>query len=136
MTLKKAAAHAIATSMLGLAGLGVGAGLAQADPHTPTPPPPPVPGMTGPGLNIGTPGNPLPPRQGYLPPPGHGGPMPQDRIPFTAAPSWVQVPVAPPMGTPPAPPLPDWATGMQTVWDPDLGAWGVWDMRTCTFIRL
>lgn len=34
MTLKKTAARAVATSMLGLAGLGVGAGLVQADPHT------------------------------------------------------------------------------------------------------
>ncbi|BBZ53056.1 hypothetical protein [Mycolicibacterium phocaicum] len=136
MTLKKTAARAVATSMLGLAGLGVGAGLAQADPHTPMPPPPPVPGMTGPGVNAGTPGNPLPPGHGYLPPPGHGGPMPQDRIPFTATPSWVLVPVVPPMGTPPAPALPDWATGMQVVWNPDLGAWGVWDMQGSAFIRL
>ncbi|RUP28912.1 MAG: hypothetical protein EKK51_21655 [Mycolicibacterium sp.] len=137
MTLKKTAARAVATSMLGLAGLGVGAGLAQADPVGPMPTPPfPSPNVPGPGVNAGTPGNPLPPGRGYLPPPGHGGPMPQDRIPFTATPSWVLVPVVPPMGTPPAPALPDWATGMQVVWNPDLGAWGVWDMQGSAFIRI
>lgn len=137
MTLKKIAARAVATSALGLAGLGVGAGLAHADPIGPIPTPPfPTPGVTGPGVNAGAPGNPLPPGHGYLPPPGHGGPLPQDRIPFTATPAWVVVPVVPPMGTPPAPPLPDWAAGLQVVWDPDLGAWGVWDAQGSAFVRL
>ena len=64
MTLKKTAARAVATSMLGLAGLGVGAGLAQADPVGPMPTPPfPSPNVPGPGVNAGTPGNPLPPRR-------------------------------------------------------------------------
>ncbi|GAS88365.1 hypothetical protein [Mycolicibacterium brisbanense] len=138
MALKKIAARAVTTSMLGMAGLGIGAGLAHADPHVPMPPTPPVPapGIPGPGVNAGVPGNPLPPGQGYLPPPGHGGPMPQDRIPFASAPPWVTVPAVPPMGTPPAPPVPDWATGLPVVWDPDIGAWGVWDAQASAFIRL
>lgn len=132
MTLKKIAARAVATSALGLAGLGVGAGLAHADPLGPIPTPP----FPNPGVNAGAPGNPLPAGHGYLPPPGHGGPLPQDRIPFTATPAWVVVPVVPPMGTPPAPPLPDWAAGLQVVWDPDLGTWGVWDAEGSAFIHL
>ncbi len=137
MTLKKIAARAVATGMLGMVGLGVGAAVAQADPMGPIPTPPfPAPGVTGPGVNAGAPGNPLPAGHGYLPPPGHGGPLPQDRIPFTATPAWVVVPVVPPMGTAPAPALPDWAAGMQAVWDPDLGAWGVWDAEGSAFIRL
>lgn len=136
MTLKKTAARTVATSMLGLAGLGVGAGLAQADPYSPMPSPPSPGVTTGPDANAGTPGNPLPAGHGFLPPPGHGGPLPQDRVPFTATPAWVQAPVTPPTGTPPAPSAPDWATGMPVVWDPELSAWGVWDTQGSAFIRI
>lgn len=97
------------------------------------------PRVTGPGVNAGEPGNPLPPGQGFLPPPGHGGPMPQDRIPYPDIPDWVNNPVTPPPGTPPAPPLPDWAgyvPNAAVVWNADLNAWGVFDTQTHTFIRL
>lgn len=43
---------------LALAALGLGAGVAQADPWDPW-----IPGIPGPGVNIGVPGNPLPPGQ-------------------------------------------------------------------------
>ena len=69
MKLKKLAAQTAMAGALGAAALGLGAGLAQADPHGP-PGPPWIP---GPGVNAGAPGNPLPPGQGYLPPPGHRG---------------------------------------------------------------
>jgi hypothetical protein len=87
-------------------------------------------------VNAGEPGNPLPPGLGYLPPPGHGGPTPQDRIEFQTTPTWVTTPIVPPEDAPPQPELPDWATGMQVVWNPDLGVWGVWDADTGTFICL
>src|SRR6516164_8384609 len=94
MTFKKTAARAVATSLVGMAGLGLGAGLAHADPFSPMPPPIPSPGVPTPGVpdlgaNAGMPGNPIPAGHGYLPPPGHGGPMPQDRVPYTAVPAWV-----------------------------------------------
>ncbi|MDH6242746.1 hypothetical protein [Mycobacterium sp. OTB74] len=141
MTFKKTAARAVATSLLGMAGLGLGAGLAHADPFSPMPPPIPSPGVPTPGVpdlgaNAGMPGNPLPAGHGYLPPPGHGGPMPQDRVPYTAVPAWVTVPAVPPMGTPPAPPAPDWAVGLPVVWNPDLSTWGVWDAQGSAFVRL
>ena len=150
MDMKKLAAAAATAGLLGLGG----AAAAHADPHTP-PPSPSGPGnsdhnanpgngsptqwpatITGPGVNAGAPGNPLPPGQGFLPPPGHGGPMPQDRIPFPSTPSWVTMPVLPPLGAPPQPTLPDWATGLPVFWDPDLAAWGVWDAQTGTFVRI
>jgi hypothetical protein len=146
---KKIAAGVATAGLLGLGGLGVGVGLAQADPHSsghgnsdnpgnsvnqsPAPRPTTV---TGPGVNAGEPGNPLPPGLGYLPPPGHGGPMPQDRITFPTTPSWVTTPVTLPVGAPPQPQLPDWATGLTPVFNPDLGVWGVWDPNTASFIRL
>ncbi|CDO11053.1 hypothetical protein C1S82_12195 [Mycolicibacterium cosmeticum] len=151
MQMKTFAAGIATAGLLGLGGLGVG--LAQADPHTP-PPSPTSPGnsdnsggadrtqaprpttVTGPGVNAGEPGTPLPPGQGYLPPPGHGGPLPQDRISFPAAPAWVTTPVTPPTDAPAQPELPDWATGMTIVWNPDLGTWGVWDDEMNTFVRL
>ena len=40
------------------AALPMGAGVAQADPFDPW-----IPGIPGPGVNIGVPGNPLPPGQ-------------------------------------------------------------------------
>ncbi|ALI27276.1 hypothetical protein XA26_34490 [Mycolicibacterium fortuitum] len=134
MTFKNAAAKTATAAALLLAGAGLGSGLAQADP--PGPFPPPMPPIPGPGVNVGVPGNPLPPGQGYLPPPGHGGPMPQDRISFAAPPPWVLMPVIPPIGTPPAPPLPAWADGLPVFWNPDLGAWGVWDAQAGVFVRI
>src|SRR5690349_9395521 len=112
MEMKKLAAGLATAGVLGMGGLGAGFGIAQADQHTP----PPNPGnsdhgqgnagdtnnvggpadrpdtVTGPGVNAGAPGNPLPPGLGYLPPPGHGGPMPQDRIEFPTEPTWVTTP--------------------------------------------
>jgi hypothetical protein len=73
--------------------LGAGAGFAQADP----PGPPWDPG-------------PLPPGQGYLPPPGHRADI--DGV----VPVWA----------PPAPPPPPWAPWLPVVWNADLLAWGVW----------
>ena len=147
MDMKKLVAGAATAGLLGLGGLGVGVGVAQADPHTPPPSPSPSgPGngspaqwpttITGPGVNAGEAGNPLPPGQGFLPPPGHGGPMPQDRISFPSTPSWVTTPVLPPLGAPPQPAVPDWATGQPVFWDPDLSSWGVWDAQAGTFVRI
>lgn len=144
MDIKTFAAGVATAGLLGMGGLGL-AGSAQADPSTP-PPSPTSPGnsdhapwpttVTGPGVNAGSPGNPMPPGQGYLPPPGHGGPMPQDRYPFDAVPAWVTAPVTPPADAPTRPPLPDWAAGLTVTWNPDLGAWGVWDAGSNTFIRI
>lgn len=92
--------------------------------------------VTGPGVNAGAPGNPLPPGLGYLPPPGHGGPMPEDRIELPETPSWVTTPVEPPEDAPSAPDTPAWAAGLPVVWNPDLGTWGVWNDETGDFIRL
>ncbi len=97
--IKKIAAGAATAGVIGLGGLGVGAGgLAHADPPHVTPPGGPgnsdhgngngngqyqwPPMVTGPGVNAGTPGNPLPPGQGFLPPPGHGGPALDARISY------------------------------------------------------
>ena len=96
----------VAAAAFGAAVLGAGAGIAQADPHGPPGPP----CVTGPGVNVGGPGNPLPPGQGYLPPPGHRGDI--DGI----VPVW-----APP---PPRPPV--WAPWLPVVWNGDLPGWGVW----------
>jgi hypothetical protein len=158
MDAKKFAAAVATTGMLGLGGLGVGMGISSADPHKPAPDPsgpgnsqnsgnqgnqgngnpgPRPTTVTGPGVNAGDPGNPLPPGLGYLPPPGHGGPMPQDRTTFDVIPDWVTNPATLPSDAPPMPgpgDLPDWATGMQVVWNPDLGVWGVWDPNTNSFI--
>ncbi|MGP4058434.1 hypothetical protein ACTWP6_27035 [Mycobacterium sp. 4D054] len=152
MDMKKITAGAATAGMLGLGGLGLGAGIALADPPNPNPGhsgngpghnkgpghgnPNPVPDFTGPGVNFGGPGNPLPPGLGFLPPPGHGGPMPQDRIFLPEIPAWVVNPVLPPVGTPPPPELPDWADGLTIVWNSDLSAWGVWDGEQSVFIRL
>ncbi|AKK29714.1 hypothetical protein [Mycobacterium sp. EPa45] len=149
MDIKKIAAGAATAGVLGLGGLGVGAGLAQADPHGT----PPNPGhsdngsgngqgqwpstITGPGVNAGTPGNPLPPGQGFLPPPGHGGPALEARITYPDIPDWVTMPVLPPLDIP-QPPLPDWAVNLNlpTVWNPELNAWGVWDASSSVFVRI
>lgn len=149
MNTKKLAAGIATAGMLGMGGLGLGAGLALADPPGPKPNPGNsdrngngngVPGLPsvipGPGVNAGLPGNPLPPGLGYLPPPGHGGPMPQDRILLPEVPGWVVNPVLPPVGAPPLPALPNWAEGLTIVWNPELNAWGVWDAEASLFVRL
>lgn len=113
MKLKRTAAKATLVGALSIAAAGFGAGLAHADPPFPTPPPWPVPAPdNGPGVNVGAPGNPLPPGRGFMPPPGHGGPMPQDAVV--------------PMWAPPAPPPPFWAPWLPVVWNTELNAWGVW----------
>jgi hypothetical protein len=118
MKLKKTAAKATLVGALSAAALGLGSGLAQADPPVP-PPPWPVPGPDfGPGVNVGAPGNPLPPGQGYLPPPGH-----QDDL---VVPVWA----------PPAPPPPFWAPWLPVEWNTELNAWGVWwngEFKTAPF---
>ena len=106
MKLKKFAAHTVVAGAFGAAALGLGAGLAQAAPHGP-PAPPLIP---GPGANAGAQGNPLPPGQGYQPPPGHRGDI-DDVIPVWA---------------PPPPPPPYWAPWLPVVWNADLPARGVW----------
>lgn len=154
MDMKKLTASVATAGLLGLGGVGVAAGLAQAEPPSNpgnssgqgngngngngqgngNAPRPDV--VTGPGVNAGAPGNPLPPGLGYLPPPGHGGPMPQDTIVLPETPSWVITPVLPPEGAPLQPELPDWAEGLSVVWNPDLEAWGVWNEDTGVFVRL
>jgi hypothetical protein len=105
----KTAAKTALAGALGFAAIGLGAGLAQAEPPFPPPPPPPIPGPDfGPGANVGAPGNPLPPGQGYLPP-GH-------RDDFVVVPVWA----------PPAPPPPWWAPWLPVVWNTELNGWGVW----------
>jgi hypothetical protein len=146
MDMKKLTASVATAGLLGFGGLGMAAGLAQADPpanpgnsngqgdgngNAPRPAP-----ITGPGVNAGDPGNPLPPGLGYLPPPGHGGPLPQNTFVLGEAPSWVITPVLPPEGAPLQPELPEWAAGLSVVWNPDLQAWGVWNDDTGVFVRL
>jgi hypothetical protein len=110
MKLKRTAAKATLVGALSIAAAGFGAGLAHADPPFPTPPPWPIPAPDdGPGVNVGAPGNPLPPGQGYLPPPGHAR---ADNV----APMWA----------PPAPPPPFWAPWLPVEWNTELNAWGVW----------
>lgn len=162
MEIKKLTAGIATAGLLGLGGLGMAAGLAHAEP--PANPgnsngqgngPGNGPGngngpggpngnsgpdrpdvVTGPGVNAGDPGTPLPPGLGYLPPPGHGGPMPQNVITLPETPVWVITPVLPPEGAPLQPELPDWAEGLAVVWNPDLSAWGVWNGDTGVFVRL
>lgn len=146
MDMKKLTASVATAGLLGLGGLGMATGLAQADPpanpgnangqgngngNAPRPE-----AVTGPGVNAGAPGNPLPPGLGYLPPPGHGGPQPQNTIVLPETPSWVITQVLPPEGAPLQPELPDWAEGLSVVWNPDLEVWGVWNEETGVFIRL
>lgn len=152
MDMKKLTASVATAGLLGLGGLGLATGLAQADPPANpgnngngngnngqgngngNAPRPDV--VTGPGVNAGDPGNPLPPGLGYLPPPGHGGPLPQNTIVLAETPAWVITPVLPPEGAPLQPELADWAEGLSVVWNPDLQAWGVWNEDTGIFVRL
>ena len=110
MKLNRTAAKATVVGAMSIAAFGPG--MAHADPPFPKPPPWPAPAVDGPGVNAGAPGNPLPPGQGYLAPPGHTGPMPQDAV----VPVWA----------PPAPPPPFWAPWLPVVWNTELNAWGVW----------
>ncbi|KWX65539.1 hypothetical protein [Mycobacterium sp. NAZ190054] len=145
MDVKKLTAGVATAGVLGLGGLA--AGVAQAEPPSPRPDNPghsDNPGnpgqrpttVTGPGVNAGEPGNPLPPGLDYLPTPGHGGPLPEDRIELPETPSWVTTPVLPPEGAPPQPEAPEWAADLPVVWNPDLEVWGVWNEDTGLFIRL
>jgi hypothetical protein len=102
MKLKRTAAEAILIGAMGVAAAAFGTGLAHGDPLFPPPPPSPP----------GAPGNPAPPGRGFVPPPGHDGPIPQDAVV--------------PMWAPPAPPPPFWAPWLPVVWNTDVNAWGVW----------
>ena len=85
MKLMQFAAKTAVAAALGAGVLGAGLGVAHADDHWPWPQPP------GPGVNVGGPGNPLPPGHNGFPPPGH---------------RWVQENVdnvIPPVWAPPAP---------------------------------
>ncbi|MFI5507576.1 hypothetical protein ACIA48_08925 [Mycobacterium sp. NPDC051804] len=113
MNVKKSVLTAVCAGALAAGALGVGAGVANADPKW-QPGPPWVP---GPGVNVGGPGNPLPPGQGFLPPPGH-----RDFV----VPVWA----------PPKPPPPWYAPWAQVEWNSELNAWGVqWEggFRTAPF---
>jgi hypothetical protein len=113
MKRKRTAAKITLIGAMSIAAAGFGAGLAHADPPLPTPPPLPIPTPDdGPGAKVGAPGNPLPPGQGYMPPPGHTGPTPQDAVV--------------PMWAPPAPSPPSWAPWLPVVWNTEINAWGVW----------
>jgi hypothetical protein len=68
-------------------------------------------GVDGPGVNVGGPGNPLPPGQGFSPPPGHDG-----FIRDVGAPDWA----------PPRPPSPPWAPFAPVQWNAEANAWGVY----------
>ncbi|EHB58222.1 hypothetical protein MycrhDRAFT_0658 [Mycolicibacterium rhodesiae JS60] len=107
MKIMHMAAKTAVAAAIGAGVLGAGAGVAQADPHWPWPQPP------GPGVNVGGPGNPLPPGQDGLPPPGH---------------RWMPVNVdnvIPPVWAPPAPPPPPWAPFAPVVWNAQAQVWGV-----------
>ena len=113
MNVKKTFVTALCAGALAGGAIGIGSGVANADPKWPSPPPWPVP---GPGVNVGAPGNPLPPGHDGLPPPGH-----RDGVVV-------------PIGVPPAPPF--WAPWLPVVWNAELNAWGVWTdvgFRTAPF---
>lgn len=126
MNLKKFAAGATIAGALGAAALGFGAGSAQAKPH-PGPPMPPIPVIPvipvapadwvpgdPPGHNpFGPPGqvmqgNPVVPGLTGVPP-GHWGEPWLYGLPAT----WL-------------PPIPGVTEPLPVLWDPDVGAWGVW----------
>jgi hypothetical protein len=108
MNVKTIAAGAAMAGAVGLGALGFGSGLAQADPHNP-PPPPPIPFCTGgPGVNCNGPGTPLPPGQRGAPPPGHWN----DPVGYGYPATWI-------------PPNQGVTVPLPLVWNPDVGAWGV-----------
>lgn len=102
-----AAKTAIAAA-LGAGALGAAGGIAHADDHWPWPQPP------GPGVNVGVPGNPLPPGHDGFPPPGHQKWLPRDIDNVT-----------PPVWALPAPPPPPWAPFAPVVWNANAQVWGV-----------
>ena len=109
MKLKRTAAKATLMGAMSIAAAGFGAGMAQADPRFPSRHRGRFRHRTnGPGgqrrAGNRTAGTRLPP------PPGHGGPMPQDAV----APMWA----------PPAPPPPFWAPWLPVVWNTELNALG------------
>lgn len=132
MYLKKIAATAAMAAGLGSAALGIGAGLAQADPNGPNIPGPNVPGPNvpgpnvpgqgpgrghesvpglpicsgGPGVNCNGPGTPLPPGQNGFPPPGHYN----DPIGYGLPATWI---------------APGTDVALPVVFNPEVGAWGV-----------
>jgi hypothetical protein len=107
MKFARTAAKAAVIAAMGAGACGIGAGIAHADDHNWQPPWP------GPGVNVGWPGNPLPPGHDGLPPPGHRGWHGEDnddqgdhgRI-------W-------------APPPPPWAPWAPVIWDGNSQRWGV-----------
>jgi len=109
MKLKRIAASAAMAGAITTGALGFGAGLAQADPHGPNPPGPNPPGpicLGGPGVNCNGPGTPLPPGQRGFPPPGHYN----DPISYGLPPTFIPV---------------GFNTPFPVVFNPDVGAWGV-----------
>lgn len=105
---KRIAAKTALTAAVSAGVLGAAGGIAQADPHWPWPQPP------GPGVNVGGPGNPLPPGHDGFPPPGHLKWIPQD-IDDVTPPAWAL----------PAPPPPPWAPFAPVVWNANAQVWGV-----------
>jgi hypothetical protein len=114
MKLIRIAAKATVTAALCAGALGFGTALAHAD-DVFWPPIPP-----GPGVNVGGPGNPLPPGHNGFPPPGHLRPMPND-IDYVAP-----LPAGVPAWAPPAPQAPSWAPFAPVVWNSELQVWGIW----------
>jgi hypothetical protein len=113
MKLTRIAAKTTVAAALGAGALGLGTGLAHADNgFWPTPPP-------GPGVNVGGPGNPLPPGHDGFPPPGHLRWVPNNT-------DYVTPPGAVPPWAPPAPAAPSWAPLAPVVWNSDLQVWGIW----------
>lgn len=99
MTLKKFVAGAAMTGGLAFGAFGLGAGIAQADPHGPN-------CNNGPGVNCNQPGSPLPPGQNGFPPPGHYN----DPISYGLPATWI---------------APNTNVELPVVFNPDVGAWGV-----------
>jgi hypothetical protein len=108
MKFTRAGAKAAIAAALGAGALTLGSGLAHADDGHGWPLPP------GPGVNVGGPGNPLPPGHDGFPPPGHQ---------WRGAPDYY---AGPPQWAPPAPPPPPWAPFAPVVWNADAQVWGIW----------
>lgn len=106
MDVRRFAARAVLAVGLVVAALGFRPDLAHGEPHMP----PWMPVDPGPGVNVGRPGNPMPPGQGYAPPPGHRSGL------GVVVPMWAPRPPGPP----------SWAPWLPVVWNDDLPAWGVW----------
>ena len=108
MNIAHITAKAAVAAGLSASALGIGAGMAHAD-DWPWP-------LPGPGVNVGHPGNPLPPGQDGLPPPGHRNWQQIDGYDYGAPPNWAPLrPLPPP-----------WAPLAPVVWNGDIQVWGVW----------